>query len=839
MPDFPHLQLRSEVAGLYKSNGGGKRKAANTLANISNRQAHGTRLATNLDQLSSNWTDALARRQESDLPILDDSNIAPIFLQVDPNVFDVEALKGLGLEVIAEEDDGFIIGAGTHDFTSLRLKIDSFLNQDGSRSQNQAAQLWQINEGFQWRIDYILSDDLRSKWNEIDDEVFYVVDVGIACYVKIPNQPEQLPNESAERYQIKLVSWETKRNEKTDQREQIAADRQDKFGRLIASYNGEFLSGYIDYDDSFCCRIRINGKGLKDLVLTYQFLFEVVEHDPFMIPSPESGETIEVNPEVLPPLENSPKICVIDSGIQEGHRLLAEAILQGSHSFIPGDNSVADSVVNGGHGTRVAGAILYPRTIPRSGQYRLPFFLQNARVLSGPDGILSSRIFPPILMQEITDRFNFIRVFNLSINSHRACRTVHMSQWSASIDKLIHGKDILFIISAGNISKLTGSIQNPGIKEHLRNSRNYPDYLFTDASRIANPAQSCFAITVGSICHTKYETTLKESFGAAESPSSFSRTGLGLWGMVKPDVVEYGGDFVKERNDDPNISLEMSSSPELVRSTLNSGSAIGNDDVGTSYAAPKVSHIAAELLRTFPRQPANLYRVLIAQSARLPGVLFERPTIEAIRNFGYGLPHLGRATQNSERRVTLIDSGFVAAKKAKVYSVSVPNQMRGPAQEFDVLVEVTLAFTAKPRRTRRRTQAYLSTWVSWVSSKLGESYEHFCQAVIQNLTNEAIAEEDQQTFPWIIRERPDHGILGLRRQDSTLQKSWCILKAYQLPEELSIAVVGHKGWDKDITEEVPYSIAVSFEALNANINVYEMIRVENEIQVELEVQATR
>ena len=78
---------------------------------------------------------------------------------------------------------------------------------------------------------------------------------------------------------------------------------------------------------------------------------------------------------------------------------------------------------------------------------------------------------------------------------------------------------------------------------------------------------------------------------------------------------------------------------------------------------------------------------------------------------------------------------------------------------------------------------------------------------------------------------------GLRRQDGSLQKSWCILKSYNLPSVLSLGVIGHKGWECDLSEQVPYSIAVSFEALTGNINIYEMIREENQIELPVEAEA--
>ena len=42
------------------------------------------------------------------------------------------------------------------------------------------------------------------------------------------------------------------------------------------------------------------------------------------------------------------------------------------------------------------------------------------------------------------------------------------------------------------------------------------------------------------------------------------------------------------------------------------------DEIGTSFAAPKVAHIASRLQRVLPDESCLLYRVLIVQSARWP-----------------------------------------------------------------------------------------------------------------------------------------------------------------------------------------------------------------------------
>ena len=57
--------------------------------------------------------------------------------------------------------------------------------------------------------------------------------------------------------------------------------------------------------------------------------------------------------------------------------------------------------------------------------------------------------------------------------------------------------------------------------------------------------------------------------------------------------------------------------------------------------------------------------------------------------------------------------------------------MRQPADEFHVLIEITLSFSARPRRTRRKLSRYLSTWVDWWSSRLGEPMDDFRKAATE------------------------------------------------------------------------------------------------------------
>jgi hypothetical protein len=435
------------------------------------------------------------------------------------------------------------------------------------------------------------------------------------------------------------------------------------------------------------------------------------------------------------------------------------------------------------------------------------------------------------LMMEIVEDYQDCRIFNLSINSSVPCRTRHMSAWGATIDKLSHEEDVLFIVSAGNIT-------SPEIKHYLTNGETYPAYLLNLQNRIANPAQSSFCLAVGSINHATFDDGFWQSIGDADDASPFSRTGFGLWGMIKPDVVEYGGGLVKSATG--NLVVPRNEvCTQLVRSTLHGGNFVGNDDMGTSFSAPKVSHIAGKLEAMYAEEPICLLRALIIHGARLPKGLFLNPSIEAIRHLGYGVPSLSRVTTNSPHRVTLYTTSDIKAEEGHIYAVKVPAEMRSPGNEFDVLIEVTLTYSAQTRRTRQKTKSYLATWLDWESSKKGESYEmyrDFAMRQIQGVEIEYDKSRKQlETWDWKLGDRGNRGdVAGMRRNDSTAQKDWAIVKSYDLPEELSFSIRGHKGWDNN-KEEVPYAFVISFEMINKELEIYESVRIENAIEVEIRV----
>jgi hypothetical protein len=326
-------------------------------------------------------------------------------------------------------------------------------------------------------------------------------------------------------------------------------------------------------------------------------------------------------------------------------------------------------------------------------------------------------------------------------------------------------------------------------------------------------------------------------------PSAFTRSGCGIWGAIKPEVVEYGGDNLATNGNPPDVSTPPEGRdcyPELVRSTMHPpGPAYDRDEVGTSFAAPKVTRIAAQLQELLPDESCLLYRALIVQSARWPQWARQATPEQQssiIQWIGYGVPDIERATTNSDHRTTLIGSEKeVKAGECHIYQIPIPDPIRAAGHDYDILIEVTLSYTALPRRTRRHPRWYLATWADWKVNGLGESLDSFRRRALSDEEKDAAKTKGVK---WMIGAQPGHGtIKGVKRSTGTVQKDWTIIKSNALPKDFCIAVVGHEGWNADPDSTAKYALAVSFEILGKEITIYDKLRASvQELQAEIEAE---
>lgn len=847
---YPHLTFQVVHEGRAKLYGGGK---IGRLAreNRERRPEHAEKLRIATQALVRRWNIIRQERTALGLPELPPGR--PLVLRIEEDD-DVEFLRtAFGFEIIAEEDGGFVLVA-TEDtaFGKLNETLAKFLAE--SHGGANAARLYDVLdiETSDQRLSRILSDALRAEWPRIADDAIRTIDISIACTGdgKISDFQPKEDGESDDDFAIRKARYLTKHQGVMEKWDEIQRRREGEIETLIAQYDGSIMSMAQDtgpdvffLPDSFTVRASVSGKCLKDLAQNHPHVFQITEVEPTGHPALPPGPSEErAGPEIVPPELDAPAVCVIDSGIEEAHTYLSPAVVAtDSRNFIPGGSATdtADYVRPGGHGTRVAGAVLYPTpaSLPVAGaRKQLPCWIHNARVLDDqcmvPDGVM-----PALYLEHVVRHFQGAgrtrraRIFNHSINSHFPFRNGHMSTWGAAIDKLSYEHDVLIIQSAGNI--FADQIAN-----HLRAGRAYPQYQLEPSSRVRNPGQSLGALTVGSVAHTFWNFPPRSSIAQADHPSAFSPAGGGIWGSIKPDVVEYGGDFVVDVVPPVNVLAANCVSHELPRSTMHGPGATAQDAVGTSFAAPKVAHIAAALEKELPGEPCLLYRALIANSARWPAwAEIEADKLSVLRRIGYGIPDVGRAISNTEHRVSLVSEGtqHIPAREAHIYHIRVPEELRTPERDHRIRIDITLSYASMPRRTRRRVRGYLATRLSWEASKRGESIASFRARVFHDGDRGGL--DGEAIFDWMLREQSNYGVVeGMSRQNGTLQKDWCLIRSHELPPDFCIAVVGHPGWDPSPETKAKYALAVSFESVDRDIPIYHPIRIAVETPIRVNLQ---
>lgn len=853
-PDFPHLHLT--LRGAYEPHfHGGARENPAIEANRANPKGHADRIRGILGGMRQADDEFRRLRAEMGLPAIPADRG---FLLRLPEGMDVEEIvRALGVELVAETEEGLMLVSSVDlQFTKLEEVLRQF--ELGERGGGRGASLLDIYEqpDDQRRLQNILAPEVLALWPLVDATI-YTFDLGIQTAtstrdVKWPPVKRKKTEMEAEFLQRREVErqkvWEQANIEWDEQ----AEARVNELHQFIQHYGGEITSGMISdpahqgeqgmvFPDSVQVRVRMNGTGCRDVILNFAHLFEVALPPELQQPTGEShGQQVKPELVVHPPADDASTVCVIDSGIEEGHRWLEPAIdSDTSHCFLPGvdPNDVADYFPPQGHGTRVAGAVLYPDSIPNTGEVEPVAWIQNARVLDQHCELPAS-LTPEEYLQRVVTHFHIAprltKIFNHSINSKVPCPKARMTSWAAKLDQLSHEQEVLFIQSAGNQTRLdNGDQANPGLRAHLDANRQPPQHQLEDSMRVANPAQSLHALTVGSVSAGLFEDANTRSFAMGEHlPSGFSRAGYGEpWSVVKPEVVEVGGDLVYAKNPPRLVRIHPEVSIELLNSTMHSQPAYSKDGVGTSFAAPKVAHIAAHLQNLFPSASPLLYRALIVQSARWPGWAEnedEKDTV--LRLIGYGLPSLERATTNSETRITLItpDAEIIPSKQMHLYTIRIPEELRSAALEARIRIDVTLAYTALPRRTRARRTGYLETWLDWESSKLSEPRDEFL-ARMQNGGASAYEE-----FPWTLHKRRRLGEAeDTCRNNGTVQKDWAIFDSFNLPEEFAIAVRSHIGWNHlEGAGTARYCLVVSFEVMEGEVPIYTLI--ENAIQIEAE-----
>ena len=416
--------------------------------------------------------------------------------------------------------------------------------------------------------------------------------------------------------------------------------------------------------------------------------------------------------DVAAPPADGPSLCIVDSGVSDGHPFLSKHVAHAS-AILKSTTSPADL---NGHGTMVAGLAVFGsiRACYGSGVFASTVRLYSARVLNDQnrfeDESLIVRQTEDAILRYYNAPYN-CRVFNLSIGSAEPAFRAdgeRQTVWAERLDYLCRTLKILIVVSAGNYS----SVFTTRSDEAERFKATYPAYLLDHEARLNDPATAAIPLTVGSIAEHDVHAT-RQGLGAndivgplagVDHPSPFTRVGLGLAGAIKPEFVEYGGNaiFTGTMNtrrviQEPGTAVMSLSNKPLER--------LFSFNAGTSYAAPLVARRAAltwsALTAVLGGQPdPNLVRAVLGVSARVPSSMKAAVTDESslFRFAGYGQIDEARAFSSFDDAVTMVAEGKQKLDTFSVYAVPIPDVMLQAAGMKTI--RVALAYDPPVRRRR-------------------------------------------------------------------------------------------------------------------------------------------
>ena len=122
---------------------------------------------------------------------------------------------------------------------------------------------------------------------------------------------------------------------------------------------------------------------------------------------------------------------------------------------------------------------------------------------------------------------------------------------------------------------------------------------------------------------------------------------------------------------------------------------------GTSYAAPAVARVAADIAYAYPDASGNLIRALLATgSSQTPPAAAITELHRRNRIYGLGLPDAERAVLSDDHRVTMTYDGTTPVDTVQIHPMPVPEEFRQGSRR-DRIISIALAFDPPVRRQRR------------------------------------------------------------------------------------------------------------------------------------------
>ncbi|MGZ8216744.1 S8 family peptidase [Methylomagnum sp.] len=547
------------------------------------------------------------------------------------------------------------------------------------------------------------------------------------------------------------------------------------------------------------------------------------------------------------PEENAPYVCLLDTGVNQGHPLL-EPILNPMdlHTIEPAWGSADQE----GHGTEMAGVVAWgdlTEALEDSNPVTLSHRLESVKLLPHNGGNVEKHHHGRLTIEavsrpEITapDRK---RVFNMAVTAKDNRDRGKPSAWSSTLDSLacdMEGEGLsprLIVVSGGNID---------GFGAHDAWS-DYPASNTTDS--IHDPGQAWNILTVGAYTEKTRITEMDANGFSAIAPagglSPFSTTSV-CWQKhwpLKPDVVFEGGNVAKNA-----IGPVTMHSLNLLTTSHELGSRLLTTTNATSAATALCSRMAAQLMGEYPNFWPETVRALIVHSAEWSEQMqadFLNPQrrkgdyVNLIRHCGFGVPSLERALWSASNSLTLIVQDHLQPfmregkdepklRDMHLHTLPWPDEALRSLGEASVEMRVTLSYFIEPspgivERGAGGRYRYESHGLRFDVKRPTDTVNDFRARI-----NQRVRDEEEGSYTG---GSSDHGWqLGsnLRHLGSLHSDTWAGTAA-ALAERGVLAVYPVAGWWRTrkklerYDKKARYALVVSIRTPETDVDLYSIV----------------
>lgn len=554
---------------------------------------------------------------------------------------------------------------------------------------------------------------------------------------------------------------------------------------------------------------------------------------------------------VAAPADGSPVVCVLDTGVAAAHPLLVHGLTDAwTYDEAWG---VDDHYPNGGHGTPIAGLVLYGDLDPLMNdarEVRLTHRAESMKLLP-PRGFEPTQ--PPsygVVTQGAVglveaERPDALRSFCLA-SSTTDFPPSRPSTWSGALDQIASGSmpgdedgilatqrpKRLVVVSTGNVA---GGMQ--------------ADVL--PSQPIEDPSQSWNALTIGGFTRKEQAPTAPSLMRAsvpANNRSPYSRGTCELpedLTPIKPEVLFEAGNMLTAADGfcgwDPAVSL-LSTGADVVDEPLVPFWA-------TSAAVAMAGNFTGRLQTAHPDLWPETHRALTVDSARWPEPIRKKfigkgahwktgsktEQQQKLREFGYGVPDIERAIFSARNDATLVaqaeiqpyttgsDGRGSVFNELHFYDLPWPRAALEKLENEVVTMKITLSYFIEPNLTGKaatRPETYRSFGLRFDMKKRNESEARFRSRITASQNNPG-SEVDSEASYWLLGPKAI--------QAGSLHCDLWRGRAIELAGHDSIAVYPVGGWwkshlgQKRVTDKARYALVISLSAPGLNVDLYSEI----------------